>query len=239
MPAFQQKLHRFVGAQPVAALARRIAMEASTLQRWLSGQSPTLSALKALAETTGIPTGYWADDQIRPIDFSGPEGGSSMAARVRAHLQPTPRCGTSGAVVPDADDPRALEVSGQGLPFPGARTLTVVYDAGRPGRARDGDLVVAEIAGEFAVGWRHTAGQHRSYQVLDAGRPPALSPVERVSAEWPVVAVILRSRREHARAVERAEGEYKVAEEHAPYARSGMKKALPKRGTGRSRRGKP
>jgi transcriptional regulator with XRE-family HTH domain len=229
MPAFQRKLHRFVGPRPVAALAREIGMEASTLQRWLSGQSPTLSALRSLAEGSGIAVSYWADDAIPLRDHAGPGPEGATAARLgplaaaaapeRARGGPTEDV---EALTLDAADPRVLEVRGRPLlPFASDRGEgeVLVYDAARPGRVKDGDLVVVELDGELTIARRRTVNDQRLYVPPDPDSQPVLVPLKKVGKEYPVVALILRPRRGKTPAVGEAEPDAMAAEDPAAYGR--------------------
>jgi hypothetical protein len=186
-------------------------VETSTLQRWLSGRSPTLSALRSPAAGSGIAVSYWADDAIAPRDFD--EAGRE------AVLRSIPQARARGRVSLDADDPRALEVRGRPLlPFVGGGEV-LVYDAAHPGRVRDGDLVVAELAGELTLARRRTVNGQRLYVPPDPDRQPVLVPLEKVGKEYPVVALILRPRREKTSAVGEAEPGYRAAEDPAAYGR--------------------
>jgi len=229
MPAFQRKLHRFVGTRPVAAVAREIGMEASTLQRWLSGQSPTLSALRALAEGTGIAVSYWADDAIPLRDHAGPGHKGSPGARLGPLPAPAapehargrpPKEGET--VTLDAADPRVLEVHGGPLlPSSGneGEEELLVYDAAAPGRVKDGDLVVAELDGELTVARRRTVSGQRLYEPADPDHQPVLVPLKKVAKEYPVVALILRPRRAKTSAVDGPGGTSVAAEDPAAYGR--------------------
>ncbi|MHC4505064.1 MAG: hypothetical protein ACYTFI_17300 [Planctomycetota bacterium] len=227
MPAFRRKLLRFVGPRPVAAVAREIGMEASTLQRWLSGQSPTLSALRALAAGTGIAVSYWADDAIPLRDHAGdgPRGtpGASLG-RLPTAAAPEPARGyppeEGETVTLDADDPRVLELGGRPL-LPSAGNEgegeLLVYDAGRPWRVKDGELVVVELGGELTVARRRTVNGQRLYVPPDPDRQPVLVPLKKVGKEYPVVGLILRPRRARTSAVDEAEPDHMAAEDPGAY----------------------
>jgi hypothetical protein len=93
----------------------------------------------------------------------------------------------------EAIEPRALEVEGESaMPF-AAPGQFVIFDAGREGEVRDGDVVVAEVKAEMVLKRRLTTGDYRVYESLRPGEherfPPIVVPLAKLGHEYPVVEV--------------------------------------------------
>jgi hypothetical protein len=116
-----------------------------------------------------------------------------LAGRVAARDARNP---ARPSYLPDAVDPRSLVVEGASarpLAEPGQ---IVIFDAGRPGDVRDGDPIVVEVGGEMVLKRRATVGGIRIYESIAPGLPPVgVVPVENAGNEYPLVAVLHRSRR--------------------------------------------
>lgn len=226
MCGFQKKLHLYVGSRPVAAVAREIGIGQSTLQRWLEGQSPTLGGLKELAAGTGLPVAYWADDSV-------PERTSmashACAVSIFAQVVTSPQ-----KIVPQATDPRALEVYDDSMSPLLEKGQVAVYDAAPDADVRDCDLVAVRLGGKLTVRRRQLTQQKIIYSALNPAVLPVIVSLSEHPEEHPVVAII---RRPHL--VEEAQAEpdqltqqeppgeaisehdtaYMVAEEEAPYGK--------------------
>jgi len=185
MTDFQRKLHRFVGRKAVLAVAHDVGVDPSTMQRWLGGRSPTIRALKALAEGSGVPVAYWADEKVAELPTEKLERGTAPAGMARARLGP------SAVLEPDAKDPRALVMPDDSMAPVIERAQAVVYDAAAT--AEGPGLVVVRISGRLTVRRRVAMGEGWVHLAADASSP-ATAPSGDIEA-YPVVAVLMRSRR--------------------------------------------
>ncbi len=212
MTDFQRKLYRFVGKKAVMAVAHEVGVDPSTFHRWLGGRSPTLRALKALAEGSGVPVGYWADENVAVLSYEAIEQGTAPAGLADAFLGP------SAVVMPDAEDPRALVMPDDSMGPLIECGQVVIYDAAAPPRVED-ELVVARLGKKLTVRRRVPLGDGWVYLAASA-LSAAVAPPEGKAEAYPVVAVITKPRRSGRQVRDARRREVKrVAEDTPPYGR--------------------
>lgn len=191
MPGFRRKLHLYVGERAVLPLARELGLDPSTLQKWLSGQSPTLAGVKELAEATGVPVSYWADDSVPERSLGDLRGVMEETVAYGARREPHSRArgATHAPLGLDAANPCVLALSDEAVNLRPGEAVAVVYDADSSARAGDGALAVAVIRGRPAL--KRVAGEGRSRVYLPpGGAGPALPAPAGDAREHPVVAVL-------------------------------------------------
>jgi len=212
MTDFQRKLHHFVGKRAVMAVAREVGVDPSTLQRWLGGRSPTIRALKGLAEGSGVPVAYWADEDVPELPAEELERGTAPIGVARVRLGPTAQ------IEPDAADPRAILMPDDSMAPVIERAQAVVYDAAAV--AEGPGLVVVRVDGRLTVRRRVAMGEGWVYLAADASVPATIPKGDAVKVH-PVVAVVMRSRRADSPALDGycREDTLNVAEDDPPYGK--------------------
>jgi len=116
-----------------------------------------------------------------------------LAGRVAARDTRNP---TRPSYLPDALDPRSLVVDGVSARPMAEPGQVVIFDAGRPGDVQDGEPIIVEVNGEMVLKRRATVSGIRIYESIAPGLPPVGAvPVASAGNEYPVVAVLHRSRR--------------------------------------------
>jgi hypothetical protein len=208
MTDFQRKLHSYVGERAVMAVAHEVGVDPSTFQRWLGGRSPTLRALKTLADGSGVPVAYWADENVAALAPEALDQGTAPAGLADARLGP------SAVFEPDAKDPRALVMPDDSMAPVIERGQVVVYDAAVPAEAAGG-LVVTRLGKGLTVRRRMALGNGWVYVAADVSLPAATS-LEGATEAHPVVAVITRPRRTRSAARDARAGRDQIAAENAP-----------------------
>ena len=140
-----------------------------------------------LAEGSGVPVAYWADERVAALQPEAVERGTAPAALAEARLGP------SAVFEPDAKDPRALVMPDDSMGPVIERGQVVIYDAAAPARVA-GELVVTRVGGGLTVRRRVALGKGWIYLAADASCP-AIAPSSSKPVEHPVVAVIMKPRR--------------------------------------------
>ncbi len=203
-----------------AKLAKALGITPASINDWVQGRSrPSSKRLKKLAELSGLPVAYWADDSISPST-----GSSKIAESLpKAYVAAAPVLNYTGAkddkqgarrntetdeerkvaYVLDAIDPRCIVVQGNsGWNFT-AQDQIVVIDAARPiaphDKSYDGKPVMAIVRGKIAIRIRNTDGEQRIYTPIHSGglqeHGAIAVPVEDVEFEYPVVSILIEPKR--------------------------------------------
>ena len=181
LPPFVQKLHLFIGGDPIIGVAARLGVRPQTLRAWLGGKAePRRGSVMLLAAASGKPSEWWTDDRIVPSRFYERRGGQpGMAVAERA--------GQAGEVG------RLVVRGSYAAPF-APDGAVVEYDVLRRGQVRNGDYVVADVEGEQMVKRIDTHGDTRVYISIHPGHPTLYVPIRKVGSEYPITAVIVKPR---------------------------------------------